>query len=107
MMSSSSMSAAIRAKKKKMMEEHSDAVKLSGIPEDATDIAVLKMHEATDPMNENHPKDRDEDPSLESLIESDSTNGSAPYESAPDPMELDEKKKKQAKIKAIFMKMGR
>ena len=55
MLSASEISAMIRAKKKKMEEEHSDAVKLSGIPEDATDIDINKLHEPGEMLNENMP----------------------------------------------------
>lgn len=92
MLSASAMSAKIRAKKK-AMEDESGAVKLSGIPEDATDIEILKQHEATDELNENHPK--------ETFPE----NNDPVLEKAPD-LELEnEKAKKQMKIKAIFSRM--
>lgn len=55
MMSASAMSAAIRAKKKKMEEDESGAVKLSGIPEDATDILVIKNKEPGEALSENMP----------------------------------------------------
>lgn len=110
MMSSSQMLASIRAKKKKMMEDHSDAVKLSGIPEDATDIELLKMKEMTDPMDENHPKDRDDEPSLSA--EHSKEMAPEPHEEmSPDPHVMgedgmdDEKQKKFMKIKSMMGRM--
>lgn len=79
MMSASAMSAMIRAKKKKMMEDHSDAVKLSGIPEDATDELVNENKIEGEKLSENHPSDKEE------------MNG--------------DKVKKAAKIKMMMMKM--
>lgn len=99
MMSASAMSAQIRAKKKKMEEDESGAVKLSGIPEDATDIDIIKQHEATDDLNENTPKDPSETPSEGEL-----------KLAAPDPKlggEDDEKPKKFAKIKSMMGRMGK
>ena len=67
MMSASALSAQIRAKKKKMMDEHSDAVKLSGIPEDATDIDTIRQMEPGEELSENTPAERDEQPTLSTL----------------------------------------
>lgn len=64
MMSAKAISARIRAKKMRM-EEDSGAVKLSGIPEDATDIEVNKGHEEGERLSENVPTEHDQDPSLE------------------------------------------
>ena len=65
MMRASQISARIRAKKKAMSDE---AVKLSGIPEDATDIDYIKRQEAGERLSTNEPPDRNEDPSLDSEI---------------------------------------
>jgi hypothetical protein len=82
MMSASAMSAAIRAKKKKMMEE----------PQDLQDAEVMKKDEATDALDKNHPKDISEEPSM------------APKAAqAMDP----EKEKKHAKLRAMMMRMGK
>ncbi len=81
MMTASAMSAMIRAKKKKMEEDHSDAVKLSGIPMDATDIDIIKNQEEGEKLSENIPMDSSED--------------------------NEDKIKKQAKIKLMMMKMGK
>ena len=110
-MSASSISAAIRAKKKKMEEEHSDAVKLSGIPEDATDIMTLKQHEATDGLNENHPMDRDEDPSL-GAEHSDEVAAEPHDEMSPDPKQINqpedgEREERHAKLRKMMSKMGK
>ena len=112
MMTASQMSAAIRAKKKKMKEEHSDAVKLSGIPEDATDHEILKQDSATDHLDENHPKDFDEEPSLEEQHAA--TVAPQPHdEKAPDPKQInqpgegemdEENEMKKARIRASFIK---
>lgn len=103
MMSASSMAAMIRAKKKKMEEEHSDAVKLSGIPEDATDILVNKNKEEGERLSENMPKEHEEDPVLDSEVHQEMA--SEPHEEmAPDP-ELDDMKKK--KTKSMMSKMGK
>lgn len=109
MMSASALSAQIRAKKKKMEAEHSDAVKLSGIPQDATDIEVTKGMEAGERLSENTPKERDEDPGLAAQIASDSSNGEAPMTEAPDPKQINqpadgERENRKAKIKARMRK---
>ena len=89
------------AEKKKMEEEHSDAVKLSGIPEDATDIDINKLHEPGEMLNENMPMERDEEPTLEELHSK--TVAPQPHEeSAPDP-ELDEMTK--MKIRKMLGRM--
>jgi hypothetical protein len=54
MMSASALSAQIRAKKKKMEMDESGAVKLSGIPEDATDAEVIKGHEEGEKLSMNN-----------------------------------------------------
>lgn len=104
MPSASSLSAQIRAKKKKMKEDHSDAVKLSGIPEDATDIEVIKGKEAGERLSENEPKERDESPTLEEGISSDSSNASEPMTEAPDPKQVNQpedgkRENRKAKLK--------
>lgn len=109
MMNATQMSAAIRAKKKKM-EAEKEAVKLSGIPEDATEIDINKQHEATDRMDENEPKDHDEEPSLDEQHAA--TVEAQPHEEkAPDPHEVnepgeidEEKEMKKARIRASFLK---
>lgn len=108
-MSAGAMSAMIRAKKKKMAEDHSDAVKLSGIPEDATDIMTIKGHEATDAMNMHDPMDRNEDPEL-STLRSEEMAAQPHNEESPDPhvinMDMDEEKsKKRERIRATMMRM--
>lgn len=109
MMSASQISAQIRAKKKKMEEEHSDAVKLSGIPEDATDIAVIKNHEAGEMLSENSPKERDEDPTLEEQMSA--TRAPQPHEEAPeDPHQVNqpedgEREKRMAKMRSMMSRM--
>lgn len=103
--SASQMSAMIRAKKKKM-EDDPDVVKLSGHHMDATDIDIMKLEEATDSLDENHPKERDEDPSLSSL-HADEVAAQPHDESAPDPKEVNEdgeKMKRMVKLKASMMK---
>jgi len=55
MMSAAAMSAAIRAKKKKMEMDESGAVKLSGIPEDAIDAKVIEDHIPGEALSENTP----------------------------------------------------
>lgn len=88
MMTATEMSAKIRAKKKKM-EDEAGAVKLSGIPEDATDIMRMKQIQETDDLNENHPKDFDEDPSVNA--ERAEEMAAEPHESeSPDPHEVNE-----------------
>ena len=105
-MSASALSAAIRAKKKKMEMEESGAVKLSGIPEDATDIDILKQHEIAEPNDDNMPKERDESPSVAELNAK--TTAPQPHdEMAPDPELDDEKKTRFSKIKSMLSKMGR
>ena len=93
MLSASAMSAMIRAKKKKMEEDHSDAVKLSGIPMDAQEIEILKQHETTDAMDENHPKEHSDGESLSPAAESDDE-------------EKEQKTAKMAKIKLMMAKMS-
>ncbi len=58
-MSAAAMSKMIRDKKKKM-EDESGAVKLSGIPMDATDEYVNKMKEEGELLSENIPEDHDD-----------------------------------------------
>ncbi len=100
------MSKAIREKKKKM-EEEAGAVKLSGIPEDATDIAIIKNKEYGERLSENKPKDHDEEPSLDAAIASDGSNRESAEMSAPDPMEEDEKKKRMMKMRGVMAKLGK
>lgn len=102
-MSASAMSAMIRAKKKKMMEEDS-AMTESGIPMDAQDIAINKNHEYGEHLSENKPKDHEEEPTIDELIAAD-TAPQPHEEMAPDPMEMDEKMKRQMKIKSMMMRM--
>lgn len=71
MMSSASISAMIRAKKKKMQMEESGAVKLSGIPEDATDIMAIKNKEEGERLSENVPLEHDENPMLAMVAKED------------------------------------
>jgi hypothetical protein len=65
MITSKSIVAALRAKKKKMEEEHSDAVKLSGIPMDKEEMDIFKRHEMGEKLSKNFFKERDEEPELE------------------------------------------
>lgn len=102
MMTSAQMVALIRAKKKKMEDEHSGAVKLSGIPEDAADMLVLKNKEEGERLSENHPKDHDEEPSLDSGIQDDE-HDMAHEMSAPDPHEVDEDKTHEERMKKMRM----
>lgn len=83
MMSAAAMSAKIRAKKKKMMDEDG-AMTESGIPEDAQDIAVIKNKEYGELLNDNMPKDRDEEPTAAEEI-AEERKAQAHEESAPDP----------------------
>lgn len=62
MMSAASMSAMIRAKKKKM-EEDKDFVDLSGQSEDATDIQVMDQKAQAEELSENMPKEHSDEPS--------------------------------------------
>ncbi len=94
MMSASAMSAMIRAKKKKMEEEESGAVKLSGIPEDATDIMILKNKEAGEALSENMPKEHSDGEALSP-------------EGEMDEEEKAQKAAKAQKIKLMMMKMGK
>lgn len=95
-MSASQMSAAIRAKKKKMEEDESGAVKLSGIPEDATDEMVIKNKEEGEKLSTNKPVDSHPD------------NSGSAEEKAPDPEVSDEERaKKNAKHSKIKSMMGR
>lgn len=84
-MSASAMSAQIRAKKKKMEEDESGAVKLSGIPEDANDILINENHIEGEKLSENVPMEHSEEPSD------------------------DDKQKlaKAAKMRALMMKMSK
>ena len=123
MPSASAISAMIRAKKKRMEEEHSDAVKLSGIPEDATDILTVKQHEMTDAMNENHTPSRDEDPLLpaerEQEMEGDAHGGmildpdqvNTPEDGGVQHIlgheETDQLAKRKSRLKAALFKMGK
>ena len=110
MMSAKAISAAIKAKKKKMEDTESGAVKLSGIPEDATDEMVNENHIEGERLSENDPKDRDEEPA--SVAEQSSPQ---PHEeSEPNPAvngeggEPDEEKmKRQAKMMALMARMGK
>ena len=81
MMSASAIAAAIKAKKKKMEEDESGAVKLSGIPEDAQDILVNKNHEEGERLSENNPPEHDEDPGLSAEVSA---------EESPQPHEAEE-----------------
>jgi hypothetical protein len=108
MMSASAMSAMIRAKKKKMAEETSNAVDFDGHHIDAQDIMTNKNHEPGEMLSENVPKEREEEPTLESL----EAQEKAPQphdEKALDPHvngEDADKNKRKMKIKAMFMRMG-
>lgn len=111
MMSASAISAQIRAKKKKMEAEHSDAVKLSGIPEDATDIETMKQHEATDSLNENHPMEHDDSPELPH--ERAQETAAEPHdEESPDPKQINqpedgERESRKANIRKMLVRMGK
>lgn len=90
MMSASAISAEIRAKKKSM-EEEDGMVKLSGIPEDATDIMVNENHIEGEKLSENHPSE-----------ESEAAEGMEPES------ELNEESKaRHMKIKAMMGRMGK
>lgn len=107
MKSASAMSAMIRAKKKKMEEEDSDAVKLSGIPEDATDLLILKNKEPGERLSEHTMPDRDEDPTLEEL-EAKSKAMQPHEEEAPDshePYGPDGMKVRKDKIRKMMGRM--
>lgn len=111
MMSASAISAQIRAKKKMMKEQHSDAVKLSGIPEDATDIDVIKQQEPGEMMSENKPMDRDEDPTLASL-EAQETAAQPHMDKWEDPKQINQPEdgaveNRKAKIRMMLAKMGK
>lgn len=106
MMTASQISAQIRAKKKEMEKDHSDAVKLSGIPMDATDMEVIKNHEEGERLSENHPKDHSDEPELSSDVSADGADD-AHEEMAPDPKLDDEKMKRMAKIKSMMGRMGK
>ncbi len=110
-MSASAISAAIRAKKKKMEEEESGAVRLSGIPEDATDIEVIKGHEPGERLSENVPIDRDEHPSLGEL-EAQATAEQPHDEKAEDPHQINqpedgEVENRKANIRKKLKVMGK
>lgn len=107
MMSAAALASAIRAKKKKMEEDHSDAVKLSGIPMDATDILVNKSMEPGEAMSENEPKEHGEDsPALDPA-------GEAPEHQYPDdPKQINqpedgEVEMRKAKMKSMLSRMGK
>lgn len=108
-MSASAISAMIRAKKKKMMEDHSDAVKLSGIPEDATDIAIEKNKEPGEMLNENHPIEHEEEPLLSA--EHAQEEAAEPHdEMAPNPKQINQPEDgavedRKAKIRKMMMGM--
>lgn len=89
-MNATQMSAKIRAKKKKMQEDESGAVKLSGIPEDAQEIDHTKRIEATDDLNENVPKERDEDPSLSEERSMETKTDPMMSETSPDPKQINQ-----------------
>lgn len=89
MMSAAAMSAMIRAKKKTMEEDESGAVKLSGIPEDATDILVNKNKEYGEMLSENVPMEH--------------SNGE---DLTPSAEEEEEKKSKFDKIRAMMGRMA-
>lgn len=116
MSSASAISAAIRAKKKKM-EEESGAVKLSGIPEDATDILVNKNKEYGEALSENEPAESDQEPSIDELMRADA-EGASLDEVAPDPKECGEcasgecsmhggKVARFARIRSTLQRMGK
>ena len=113
MMSAKAISAAIKAKKKKMEDTESGAVKLSGIPEDAQDIMVNKNHEEGERLSENNPSDRVEDPPLDTEVSQE--EAAEPHEAEePNPAvngeggEPDEEKmKRQAKMMALMSRMGK
>lgn len=96
MLTASEISAMIRSKKKKL-EGEDEAVKLSGIPEDATDIAINKNHEYGEMLSENFPKDRDEEPTP--MHEEAQEKIMDPHEEmAPDPMEDEVIKLRKARL---------
>jgi hypothetical protein len=109
MMSASAISAAIRAKKKKM-EEEAGAVKLSGIPQDATDAEVVKGHEAGEMLSENKPMERDESPSLESEMADEKK--AQPYSYPEDPKQVNQPadgpvEDRKAKVRKMLARMGK
>lgn len=89
MMTAAQMSARIKAKKKKM-EDESGAVKLSGIPEDATDIDAIKQEEPGEELSENTPEDHDESPSLEELRAEETKPDPEMSEVSPDPHQINQ-----------------
>lgn len=112
MMTASQMSAQIRAKKKKMEEDESGAVKLSGIPEDATDIDRTKQIELTDSLNENHPKDHNEDPSLSEERAQEMKSDPMMSEVSPDPKQINqpedgEREMRKANMRKAMSKASR
>jgi hypothetical protein len=107
MMTASEMSQRIRAKKKAMSD---DAVKLSGIPEDATDIDTIKQHEIAEPNDSNTPMDRDEQPSVQALTSQESEPDPAMSEVAPDPKQINQpedgtREMRNAKIRKMMARM--
>lgn len=113
MKSASQMSMEIRRKKKLASEpETDDAVDLSGIPEDATDIEIMKQEKLTTDlgMDTNKPLKRSEDYSHQALMKD--SHDAAHEAQAPDLMpneaehkEVDEAAmKRKSRIKAM---MGR
>ena len=107
MMSASEMSRRIRMKKKAMAD---GAVKLSGIPEDATDHDIIKQHEIAEPNDENMAHDRDEEPSVEELHAETVEHDPNLRLEAPDPKQINqpedgEREMRHAKIRKILARM--
>lgn len=103
MMSAAAMSAIIRLKKKKMEEEHSDAVKLSGIPEDAQDIMVIKNKEPGEMLSENEPKEHDEMPTLASEMADE--KAMQPHEEKAPGDEEDELLQRHMRMRSMMSRM--
>lgn len=110
MIDASTISKAIRMKKKKFTEDK-DVVSLSGIPKDATDLEIDKDHEATDHLNMNEPKEHDdgsdESPAMEASEQEKMPNEQHEESNTMNPehelMQL--KKLKMKKIGAMMSKM--
>lgn len=106
MMTASQMSAKIRAKKKAMED---GAVKLSGIPEDATDIDAIKQKEPGEELSENTPMNREESPSLSELESQETAPDPAMSEVSPDPHQINqpedgEREARKAKMRSAMAK---
>lgn len=101
MMSASAISAQIRAKKKKMEEDESGAVKLSGIPEDATDIDVIKQMEPGEALSENIPTEPSEAPA-EGTVSETWEDPKQVNQPADGPVE-----RRKANVRKMLTKMGK